>query len=174
MTQEEIRIRAVYLFLACAKAVDQLADRLAATFPSPPLSSRLLLEQILKKELGLLFRYWTTRHIWECLESQEEDAKQLNIRLLRLFTDAFRLAKDGSGLRYAGFSTPDEEVRELGHRITNALGVEHPPLLIELERSLGPSRETVLRYTTDALEQPLEQLTALVKEWAQRSPDKAS
>ena len=171
MTQEEIRIRSVYLFLACSQALEQFANQLAATFPSPPLSSKLLLERGLKRELGLLFRYWTTRQIWQRLESNEEDAKSLNLALLRLFTDAFRLAKDGSGLRYAELSTSGEEVRELSYRITNVLGVEHQPLLAELQAGILPWREAVIRYTVEALELPIEQLTSKVKEWAERVPD---
>jgi hypothetical protein len=170
MTQEESRVRSVYLFLVCSRAIEQCTARLAATLSSVPLSAKLLLEKALRRELGLLFRYWATRQIWERLESNEADAKSLNLALLRLFTDAFKLPKDGSGVRYAELSTFAEEVRELGHRITFALGMEHQPLLAELQSAIVPWRDAVAKHTVDALELPLDQLTSSLKEWAERTP----
>ncbi len=99
MTQEDIRVRSAYLFLACSQAVEQFKDHLVATFPSPPIASPLVLDKLLRRELGLLFRYWTTRKIWEQLEASEADAKDLNLVLLRLFTDGLKLPKDARGLR---------------------------------------------------------------------------
>jgi hypothetical protein len=115
-----------------------------------------------------LFRYWATRQIWEQLESEEADAKALNLALLRLFTDAFGLPKDGSGLRYAELSNLTEEFQELSHRITNALGLEHRPLLSELQATIMPLRDAISRYTRDALELSPEQLRPSVQEWAGR------
>ena len=171
MTTEEIRVRSAYLFLACSQAVDQFKDRLSATFPSPSLSSQLVLERSLRKELGILFRYWVTRQIWERLESHEEDAKTLNLALLRLFTTAFQLPRDGTGLRYAELSTLAEETHELSHRITDTLGMEHQPLLTELRGATMSWRDAVAQYTTDALELPLHQLASKVKEWTERVPE---
>ena len=168
MTDDEIRIRSTYLFLACSQAIERFAVRLSSTLPEPPSAVKPLWEKSLKKELGLLFRYWTTRQIWEHLEGEEAAAKALNLALLRLFTDAFRLPKDGSGLRYAEFSTLAEEVQELGHRITNDLGLQHPPLLAELRTATLPWRDAVAAYTADALERPLDQLAANVKAWVER------
>ncbi len=170
MTEEETRIRSVYLFLACSQAIEQLKDRLVATFESSPLSSQLLLEKLLRRELGLLFRYWATRQIWERLEANEADAKSLNLALLRLFTDAFKLPKDGSGLRYAELSTLAQEAQELSHRLTNALGMAHRPLLTELQRAILPCRDAVTKYTVDALDLPVSQLIAGIKEWVGQSP----
>ena len=169
MDPEELRLRSLYLFLACSHAIDQFKDRLAATFPNAPLSAHLSLERSVRRELGLLFRYWTTRRIWERLESRETDAKQLNLTLLRLFTEAFRLPKDGSGLRYAELSTSAEETQELRQRLVHALGTSHEPLMGELEAGLGTWRDAVLQYTNDALELPLEKVSQVVKAWAQRS-----
>ena len=170
MTQEEIRVRSAYLFLACSQAVEQFTDRLAATLSSPPLSVQPTLQKSLRRELGLLFRYWATRQIWQRLESSDADARSLNLALLRLFTDAFRLPRDGSGLRYAELSTLTEELRELSHRITNALGMEHQPLLAELEAGILPWRDAVTTYTTDALQLSLEELSAKVKGWTGEGP----
>lgn len=169
MNPEEIRLRALYLFLSCARAVEQFTERLGATFPASPLSARLTLERSLRKELGLLFRYWATRQIWDRLDAREAEATQLNLSLLRLFTDGFKLPKDGSGLRYAELSTTSEEARELSQRVTHALGMAHEPLVAELQTSIVPWRDAVSQYTTEALELPLEQISAVVKAWAQRS-----
>ena len=171
MTQEEITVRSTYILLACSQAVEQLKDRLASLVPVPGPPIKLVIERSLKRELGLLFRYWTTRKIWEQLDANEADAKQLNLALLRLFTEAFKLPRDGSGLRYAELSTLAEEVQELSRRITTALGTTHEPLLAELQGALAPWRETVSKYAVDALQLPLDQLALTVKEWAeQRTP----
>lgn len=171
---EEIRVRSVYLFLACSQAVEQFTQRLA-TIASPALrSNQSMLEQSLKRELGTLFRYWTTRQIWQRWEVQEADAKSLNLALLRLFTSAFRLPQDGSGLRYAELSSPDEETLELSRRLTNALGVEYPPLLTELRVAILPWRDAVVKYTAEALELPVEELTDRLKDWADRMPGTTS
>ena len=172
MTEEEVRIRSVYLFVACAHAVEQCKDQLISTVPhTPPLSSTPLLDKLLRRELGLLFRYWTTRKIWERLESSEVDAKNLNLAVLRLFVEGFKLPKDGSGLRYAELSTPVEEARELSHRITDALGMEHQPLLAQLQGGIVSWRDSVLTHTIDALERPVDELTSKVKQWAERAPE---
>ncbi|MBI4340874.1 MAG: hypothetical protein HY598_01170 [Candidatus Omnitrophica bacterium] len=171
MTEEEIRVRSVYLFLACSQTVEQCKQRLIATLPTPPLSSRLLLDRAIARELGLLFRYWATRYIWERLGAEEADAKQLNLALLRLFTSGLKLPRDGSGLRYAEMSSVAEHARELGHRMTSAIGIEHPPLLAELQGTILAWREAVLRHTMEALQWPLEPLTKSIKEWAERRPE---
>ena len=166
MTADEVRIRSSYLFLACSQAIEQFKDRLIAASSTAPASVVPLLERSLKRELGLLFRYWATRQIWERWEDRERDAKELNLALLRLFFDGLKLPKDGSGLRYAELSTLFDETVELSHRITNALGIEHGPLLKELQGAILPWRDAVVQYTTDALELPLDQLEAKIKEWS--------
>lgn len=165
MIQEEIRLRATYLFLACSRAIEQLKESLATHLPSPALRLKPLLEKPLRRELGLLVRYWTTRHIWQQWEANEAEAKQLNLVLLRLFTEEFKLPKDGTGLRYAELSTLDEELRELSRRITDAIEIEHQPLLGELQQGLSPCREAVLRHTVEALQLPLDQLQSRISAW---------
>ena len=174
MTDEEVRTRSAYLFLACSEGVEQLVSRLLASLPAPSQAPAMGLERGLKREVGLLFRYWTTRQIWERLDDHEADAKQLNLALLRLFTDAFHLAKDGSGLHYAELSTPEEEAYELARRIVKVVGVEHQPLLNELRAEFIPWRRTVVGYTKDALELPLDRLVAQIKDWASRLPRQES
>lgn len=163
MSPEEIRIRSLYLFHACSRTIDQVTARLVAAYTSPPPSAQPAVEKSLKRELGLLVRYWAAQQIWERLDASEADAQQLNLSLLRLFTDAFRLPRDGSGLRYAELSTLAEEIQELGRRITTALSVSHRPLLVELEAAMLPCRDAVTTHTTNALQEPLERLLASVK-----------
>src|SRR3989338_7345209 len=169
MSPDEIRLRAFYLFYSCSGWVTEQKDRLLMPSPDQPMSSTLVLDRSLIRELGMLFRYWTTRQIWDLLEDAEADAKNLNLALLRLFTDGFKLPKDGSGLKYAELSSPSEEVRELGHRITAALGMEHQPLLDELNAGIVGWRDEVTRQTKEALELPISQISSLVKTWAESS-----
>ena len=170
MTSEEIRTRSVYLFLACSQALEQFARQLAATVPDDSPAVQRQLAASLRKELGILFRYWATRQVWERLESHDTDAKDLNLALLRLFTDAFKLPQDGSGIRYAELSTLAEEARELKRRLTQALGAEHQPLLDALEGGILPWREVIARHTEDAVSLPADRLAPSVKAWAGRPP----
>ena len=170
MTEEEIRVRSVYLFISSSQLIDRCKDRLVATLPVPSLSSKVLLDKAITRELGLLFRYWATRSIWEKLSGDENAAKQLNLALLRLFTNGLKLPKDGSGLKYAELSTLPEEVRELSRRITMAINNEHPPLLAELQGSIAAWRAETLRHTAEALQRPLDQLTGKIKAWAEHLP----
>ncbi len=171
MTEEEIRVRSVYLFVSCAQLIDRCKGRLIALLPVPSLSSKVLLDKAITRELGLLFRYWGTRSIWEKLSGDENAAKQLNLALLRLFTSGLKLPKDGSGLKYAELSTLPEEVRELSHRMTMAIGSEHAPLLAELQGSIAAWRVEVLLHTADALQNPLDQLTGRIKALAEHIRD---
>ncbi len=166
MTDNEIRIRSLYVFLACARALEEVQRHLATMLPAGDYPVKAMVEKPLRRELGLLFRYWTTRKIWEQLDANEADAKSLNVALLRLFTDAFKLPRDGSGLRYAELSTLTEEVRELSHRLTAAFGKPPEPLLAALYGSLSPWRETVAKYAADGVELPLSHLELAVKELA--------
>lgn len=163
MEAEEVRIRSLHLFLACSQLVEQFTDRLLLALPSPTLSVQVTARKALRRELGLLFRYWTTRQIWQRLDRREADAKQLNLTLLRLFTQAFQLPRDGSGLRYAEISSPGDELAELTQRLGNALGAEHPPLISELQAGMLPCREAVFASITASLERPFDELAAEVK-----------
>jgi hypothetical protein len=174
MSPEEIRLRSLYLFFTCSRTVNTVKERLLTTFPSQPLTANLMLDRSLTRELGILFRYWTTRQIWDHLEDAEEDAKNLNLALLRLFTDGFKLPKDGSGLRYAELSHPSEEVKELSQRITAALGMEYQPLLDELQAGILSWRDDINRCTKNALELPLGQISTAMKEWSAESADETS
>ncbi len=160
MTPEEIRTRAAYLVRSCADLVEQLIPRLTATVPPPLRVTTPPIDRVFRRELGLLFRYWTTRQIWERLEWNEDDAKRLNLVLLRSFTEEFKLPQDGSGLRYAELATAEEELQELIRRLASALRVEPPLLVAELQARIHASREAINRHTLAALELPLEGLGA--------------
>lgn len=168
MAPEEVRVRSLYLFMVCAQAIEKGTERLMAIAPPAIPSLKPVLDKSLKKELALLFRYWATRRIWERWEARELDAKALNLAVLRLFFEGFRLAKDGSGMRYAELSTLSAEANELSHRLANALGVEHPPLVEEVERAILSWRDAVLQCTADALSRPAEELAVALKEWVGR------
>ena len=168
MLPEEIRLRALYLYLACAQGVETFKDELATVLPDGPEAAKPTMDRTLRRELGLLFRYWTTREIWERLETDESSAKQLNLMLLRLFTEGLRLPRDGSGLRYAELSAPAEQVHEMISRIATALGTTHAPLLDAVRSGAPPWREVVVQYVVDALELPMSQIRASVKGWAER------
>lgn len=171
MTEEEVRVRSVYLFVSCSELIDRCKGSLIGSLPVPSLSSKVLLDKAITKELGLLFRYWGTRSIWEKLSGDEGAAKQLNLALLRLFTTGLKLPKDGSGLKYAELSTLPEEVRELSHRMTMAIGSDHPPLLAQLQGNISAWRGEVLQLTAEALQKPLDWLTGRIKALAERLPN---
>ena len=171
MTPDELPTRSTYLFLSCAQAAEQFAGTLAATYPTPPLSTKALLDRVLRREMGLLVRYWVTRRIWEQLEDDEANAKALNLSLLRQFTSTFGLPKDGSGLRYAELSSLTDELGELAHRITTALGMSYRPLLDLLQQSIASWQETILQRTNEAVELPLDQLAPRVRTWLERSSE---
>ena len=168
MSPEEIRVRSIYLFSACSQSVEHCKDQLAPMVPTTSGSAKLQVEQALRREFGMLVRHWTTREIWSRLDADEAAAKDLNLALLRLFTEGFKLPKDGSGLRYAELLTPAEEVRELSRRLTSTLGAEHRPLLDELQRKILMWREEIAKHTVDAISLPLDELSASVKEWLGR------
>ena len=165
MVPEELRVRSLYIFLSCSRAIEEASGRVRAAVPDSLSSVQPALDKTLKKELALLFRYWATRRIWERLGSDELGAKELNLALLRLFFEGFKLPKDGSGMRYAELSTVSEEIRELAHRVAHALGGEHPPLLEELERAILPWRDAVLQCTAEALSRSTEDLSSAIAAW---------
>ena len=170
MTPEEVHVRSLYLFLACSRAIEEGCSRLREAATGATTSVQAALEKALKKELALLFRYWATRKIWERWESQELEAKVLNLALLRLFYEGFRLPKDGSGMRYAELSTVNDEAQELTHRVANALGINHVPLTQALERSVLTWRDAVMQYTVEALTRSEPELSVAIKAWAVAGP----
>ena len=148
MSPEEIQVRAQYLLRACARAIEQLEQR----FATEPHAAK-----VLRRELGLLFRYWVTRGIWDRLEAAEQDAKELNLALLRLFTEAFALPRDGSGLRYADLSTAAQELAELRQRVRTGLGPSLPEPA-ELPDAVLVWRDVVERYVEEAISRPVKEL----------------
>lgn len=159
MTQGEIGTRCAYLFEACFDLLESIRAEFAAAVPSPSPQERRMLDKAVTRELGLLFRYWATSHIWRQCESNETDARHLNLAVLRLFTDQLKLPKDGSGLRYAELPPTDEE-GELGRRISQATGIASAPLLRIVHGSIESWREVLTRHTAEAVELPVGDLAA--------------
>lgn len=150
MTPEQTHACAQQLCRACAQSAQEWVGQLLQVAPAPPESGRSI-QRVLMRELGLLGRYWATQQIWQRLEADDRAATALNLAVLRAFTEAFQLPRDGSGLRYASLGSPGEESRELGARVTTALGLEHEPLLRQLQVGIAAWRQTVLRAVEDAL-----------------------
>ena len=149
MTPQEISLRTRYLLVECLRAIDQVVDRCAAEGRLPPETRR-----VLQRELGLLFRHWAARELWARLEAREADASAMNLTLLRGFTEALRLPRDGSGLRYAELSTPAQELSELRQRLRDALGPAHIEPA-DFAEAILVWREIVARYVAEATDQPV-------------------
>ena len=168
MTPQEIQVRSLYVFLACSQVIEQCQGSLSRTVPELTEAVKPLFQKSVKKELGLLFRYWATQHIWKALDNREADAKNMNLALLRLFFEGLRLPKDGSGLRYAELFTVPEQISELYHRLANSVGLTSDPLLKHLQQEMPVWRAEVMKQTTDALGLSVEALSEKIKVWAER------
>lgn len=169
MTDHELALRALYLYFSCSRQVERSLGMLLAALPASGRIEAGIQERTTRRECGLLFRHWASREIWERMD-EDAQATQLNLELLRLFTNGFKLPKDGSGLRYAELSTLEEELREFWHRLTRALGVEDTRLLGLMERSAGEWRSAVAEAAGQALQQEFSLIEAEVKEWTQAAP----
>ena len=167
MPDEEVQLRARYLGAACVQAAQGWAERLLERLPAQAGRADPQMRRIVLRELGLLARHWSTRQIWHRLETNEHAAKELNLAVLRVFTETFKLPRDGSGLRYASLGSLSEEARELSARLVTALGLEHPPLVRELQAGIIAWREAVLRAVEQSLTLSREQVAATAN--AQRS-----
>ena len=167
MTDEEIRLRALYVFLGCQQAIDDYATRLLESLPAAS-EVQLPVEKMVTRELGLLFRYWATQHIWKVLET-EHDAKNFNLAVLRQFFDGLRLPKDGSGICYAERLTIAEQTSELSKRLSNQIGIQAESLLEEFQHEVPAWHASVINYTEEALHIPLERLQSSITEWAKRA-----
>ena len=169
MTDDEQQIRSLYLFLACSQAIDQCRERLAGKLPASASTMQPVFEKMMKKELGLLFRYWATQRIWKAFDASETDGKNFNLAVLRQFFEGLRLPKDGSGLRYAELLSVPEQVTELYRRLGSQLGVQSEIVLKELQHELPAWHALVTTYTDEALRAPLARLSSTIKAWAGRS-----
>lgn len=166
MTDQELRLRALDMYLSCSRVVDQALRYLLPALPASGKAEAVSQERTARRECGMLFRHWASREIWDRVE-QDKDATQMNLELLRLFTNGFKLPKDGSGLRYAELSTQEEELREFWHRLTHALGVEETRLLAMIERAADEWKQAVMQAAERMLTQPIAVIEAEVREWTQ-------
>jgi len=163
MTDDEIRLRALYVFYQCEAMV---TEAMAQLQPLVPRETEMSAERVLRRELGLLFRYWATHCIWGRLEARQEEAKRLNISILRLFIDAFKLPRDGSGLKYAELPTVNDMANELSQRLRHALGGMPQPLDVILHASVRQWEDRIGRDVGDALALPFDAVQAAVKRMA--------
>jgi len=168
MTDEDLRFRSLYVLRRCEALIQEASARLRPLAPPQGDAPAGLIEHTLRRELGLLFRYWATHDIWDRLEAQQEDAKRLNISVLRLFIEAFKLPRDGSGLRYAELGTLNDTANELAHRLRLGLGGLPQPLTDILQASIRPWKEAVGRAVQDALARSLDEVQASVTRAAER------
>ena len=166
MTDQELRLRALNLYLVCSQLVDAALRLLLQALPASGRAEGLIQERMARRECGLLFRHWVSREIWQRVENDGE-ATKLNLELLRLFTSGFKLPKDGSGLRYAELATPEEELHEFWDRLTHALGIEETRLLGTIEQASGEWRQGVDRAAERMLSQSIAVIEAEVREWTQ-------
>ncbi len=149
--------------------VESALPGLLPTLAAPTRTEAMAYERAVRRECGMLFRHWAARAVWENV-TDDADATQVNLELLRLCTAGFKLPKDGSGLRYAELGSPEEETREFWQRLTHSIGLEGTALLGTVERSLPGWRRDVAAAAERALEQSLSVLEAEAKAWTQQIP----
>lgn len=164
MTSEEIRLRSLHLYLACSYAAVKFRDSVLDELREAGYEVNQEAADIVLKEVGILFRFWTTRQIWERLVENEGDAKSLNFSLIHLFNRGFKLPRDEIGERYAQISGTVEEVKEFGYRICNALGTKEFILALKLNASCPAWLKAVLQYTQNAIEWPIPRVKEIVEE----------
>lgn len=160
MTNEEINLRSEYLYLASCLAAIKLRDSI---IESANLEEDEKVKGIVLRELGILFRFWITREIWESLVEDETDAQKFNFRLLHLFNSGFKIPQDGSEIRYAQISGTVDEVKELGRRICNSLKLECIITMFKINIGITPYMEAILKFTKNAVELPIEQIENMLK-----------
>ena len=160
MQAEELQARSGHLCAVCLETAQQCAEQLSGVLPASLGRSESELRRLMLRELGLLFRHWATREIWQRLDADQASATALNQAVLRRFVEAFKLPRDGSGLRYSSLGSIGEEARELSTRLTFVLGVEHQPLMRQLQAGIMAWREAVLRAVEQTLTLSREQLAS--------------
>lgn len=167
MTGEEIRVRSLYLYVACSYAAVKLQAHVIEEIRRLKMSFDRKQEEQIFKEVGILFRFWVTRQIWENLVQEEADAKSLNFATFDLFNKGFKLPNDESHVRYGEISGRVEEVKEFGLRVCGILNQKDPELLLMLSTMTSEHWfPVILQYTKDAVEQPFEQARRFVDEMA--------
>lgn len=164
MKDDERKLRAEYLYLACCYAAVRFRDSILDDLKESHLKVDDNVKEIVLREIAILFRFWTTRATWEDLIESSNDAKWFNLYLFQLFNSGFKIPKDDSGMRYAKASGTVEEVKELGRRICNALKLECAITMFKINIGIPHWIKVVLKYTKDAVELPIEQIKAMVDE----------
>lgn len=167
MTGEEIRLRSLYVYLGCAYAAVKYRDQgLLPILQEANVETNERVKDLVLREIGILFRFWSTRQIWEREVANESDAKSLNLALMQLFNVGLRLPKDNSGVEYAQASGTLGEVQKFGHRICKGLRGDDYTLALELNSTLPAWAKAVFQYVEDGVNLPLQQVQEVVGELA--------
>jgi hypothetical protein len=144
LEREHLELYASFLFLKCAAAVRHIVKESPSALSES--FDTVFFERHLRRELGILLRYWISHDIWEVFEDDSEGSRELNLLVLRHFTRGLKLPKDGSGLKYAELSTLKEQLRELCHRLTAVLGKEDKPFFRWVESHFTAWRKDTREY----------------------------
>lgn len=164
MDEKEIRLRAVYLFLTSVKAVDHFMEKLCSHVIELKEGRKTpAFDVLLRQEIALLFRHWAARILWNRLEASETDATRMNQQLLRLFTEGFKLPRDGRGVHYAALLTLEEEGFVFSERMFNTLTLSRKPASTSFHFILQQVCEATTTRAKEALEWPLDRLTKTVE-----------
>jgi hypothetical protein len=164
MSDDERKLRAEYLCLSCCCVADKFTNSIIDILKEEKIDEDSNIREIVLKEVGILFRFWTTHAIWEALIQNENDAKWFNLYLFQLFNSGFNIPKDGSDIRHAEISGTEDEAKELGRKICNALNRECAITMLKINIGISCWIEVVLKYAKDALELPIEQIKSMVEE----------
>ncbi len=174
MNEKEVRLRTFFIFVKSTELFEAVQKELVTLLEGQAQVNEHRLNHAMRREGGILFRYWSTRFLWDALSDDDETAKQLNLRLLRLFSENFDFPRDGSGLLYAELSTPFDEAREFIRRLNKQLDIEDLETLREfVQKEFLGWREQILAVTQEAIEADLEVLETAASGWVQRDADQS-
>ncbi len=168
MDSEEIRIRSLYLYVACSYAAVKLKEHIFAEMEKLGITSDEARKELVLKEIGVLFLFWTTRQIWERLVENEGDAKSLNVALAKLFHDGFKLPSDERRIRYAQVSGTVEEIEQFAFTVCDTLERHDAFLLVRLAVIYKHQFKLILQYTEDAVALSVSNIKECVDEMARR------
>jgi len=175
MDEKDIRLRSLYLFLVVAEAVDHYKERLLSEVAELKAAGQGgSFNASLRQEVALLFRHWAARSLWKRLEARADEATRINQRLLRLFTEGFKLPRDGSGVHYAALLTLEEEGVVFSERLFNTLALARKPSAGMCLPLIDQGRETVLEHCVAALTWPLERLTKAIEAMSEKGVGESS
>lgn len=172
MDDREVRLRTFYVFVKSAELFESIEESLSGLLEAGDRANPHQIRHLLRRETGILFRYWATRYLWDALDQDEEIAKRMNLSLLRIFAENFEFPRDGSGLKYAELSTPYDEAREWIRRLNKQIPIDDLEGLRQwVQKDFLQWRQRILDFTQESLVADLEWLQAAADQWVQRDAD---